>query len=619
MMLPPVFPCASSSRARWVVASFFAITLAAASSPEPLTAAAPESDHPAVDALVREALTREIYGETQERADLLERAAAIAPEYGPAMWHRGYLQSQGKWISESELDQQNVGDKRLAAYQKIRSRYEQTAQDQLRLADWCRQRGLLEQERAHLNQVVQLAPNHPGARERLGFVAADGVWFLREDLQQNQAIEQRYLQDLQDWRKEIVQAVQGLRQTSQHKREAALNRLQAIDDPSAVPALEQILATESEACALQAIALIARFDDQQSTTSLAQLSMTSPWPTARRAAAEALKPRDEMSYIPTLLGAMHTPTVSRLQVFSGRGGRVHVRHAFYREGQGQGEMMVLDTTYRRIALPDGDGNETLARAAANAQLTAFQRERELARQNAINDMLNTRAAESLQIVSGQVLPPQADAWWTWWNQHNGVFVQGPKPQQTKVQQQQLVFVDQVSPQQQVANQRSQQAAIAAMNTTTRTGSDCLAAGTLIRTATGFQAVDKLQVGDLVLSQDVETGELALKPVLALTVRPLGPMLRVEMEGDAFECSEGHPFFVAGDGWVKARDLKSGMEMHGCRQPSQIFQIGSSEPAVTYNLVVADFHTYFVGEAKVLSHDNTIRAATRALTPGLSAE
>ena len=40
---------------------------------------------------------------------------------------------------------------------------------------------------------------------------------------------------------------------------------------------------------------------------------------------------------------------------------------------------------------------------------------------------------------------------------------------------------------------------------------------------------------------------------------------------------------------------------------------------TYNLVVADFHTYFVGYRKVLSHDNSMRMPTRAVVPGLRPE
>ena len=38
---------------------------------------------------------------------------------------------------------------------------------------------------------------------------------------------------------------------------------------------------------------------------------------------------------------------------------------------------------------------------------------------------------------------------------------------------------------------------------------------------------------------------------------------------------------------------------------------------TYTLVVADFHTYFVGEMKILSHDNTLHSATTITVPGQS--
>jgi hypothetical protein len=39
-------------------------------------------------------------------------------------------------------------------------------------------------------------------------------------------------------------------------------------------------------------------------------------------------------------------------------------------------------------------------------------------------------------------------------------------------------------------------------------------------------------------------------------------------------------------------------------------------ATVYNLVVADFHTYFVGQTKLLSHDVTPREPTLARVPGL---
>ena len=51
--------------------------------------------------------------------------------------------------------------------------------------------------------------------------------------------------------------------------------------------------------------------------------------------------------------------------------------------------------------------------------------------------------------------------------------------------------------------------------------------------------------------------------------------------------------------------------------SQIRDIQPGENKETYNLIVADFHTYFVGEAKILNHDNTDRAPTNSVVPGLA--
>ena len=45
--------------------------------------------------------------------------------------------------------------------------------------------------------------------------------------------------------------------------------------------------------------------------------------------------------------------------------------------------------------------------------------------------------------------------------------------------------------------------------------------------------------------------------------------------------------------------------------------GDPSPAgESYNLIVADFNSYFVGDQGILVHDNTPRAPTAALLPGL---
>ena len=57
---------------------------------------------------------------------------------------------------------------------------------------------------------------------------------------------------------------------------------------------------------------------------------------------------------------------------------------------------------------------------------------------------------------------------------------------------------------------------------------------------------------------------------------------------------------------------------GCRSSrSRPWRPSSLEARVAYNLIVADFSTYFVAERGLLVHDNTPRKPTAALLPGPS--
>ena len=90
---------------------------------------------------------------------------------------------------------------------------------------------------------------------------------------------------------------------------------------------------------------------------------------------------------------------------------------------------------------------------------------------------------------------------------------------------------------------------------------CLLAGTLVWSDAGPRPIEQIQVGDLVLSQSPETGELAYKPVVKTTVRPPVRMVKIVFGGQALQSSGGHPFWVTGKGWVFARDLEEGVPLH----------------------------------------------------------
>jgi hypothetical protein len=94
-------------------------------------------------------------------------------------------------------------------------------------------------------------------------------------------------------------------------------------------------------------------------------------------------------------------------------------------------------------------------------------------------------------------------------------------------------------------------------------------------------------------------------------------VRIEIGlNEYLETSGGHLFWVAGEGWTKSRELPSGSHLHTSRGIVTVSHVATGQTAETYNLVVADFHTYFAGESMILSHDNTVRQPTKATVPGL---
>ena len=137
------------------------------------------------------------------------------------------------------------------------------------------------------------------------------------------------------------------------------------------------------------------------------------------------------------------------------------------------------------------------------------------------------------------------------------------------------------------------------------------------TKTGQRPIEKLQIGDLVLAQNVKTGEIRYKPVLARTLRPAGPIVQVSTDDEKFLATRGHPFWVAGVGWRMTKELEDGAVLQSLAGTGRVKGVKSAADAETYNLVVADFNTYFIGSSGILAHDNTPRRPTQAVLPGIA--
>lgn len=570
--------------------------------------------------LTKEALHREIYGLKSERDRLLARAAAMDDDFAPAKWHQGLVRHRNAWIKAEDLPNLLAQQQRIADYRQVRERYPQTVQGQLELADWCAGRGLRDQERAHLTRVVTLDPDNTVARGRLGFQRMGFDWVTEEEIQEavigfrgNQAA-------LARWRPQIEDIRRDLRHRSQLRRENAVDRLLAISDPEAATAIEAVLWNESEEAAQLMVRSLGAMPAHDVSLVLARQALLSPSVRVRESTARQLQTREMDSYVPTLLAMMYTPVTSRTDIFRTGGGRLLFRHTFAREGQDRREAMVVDSAFQRVALPGGDGRQTMLEVMEDAQENAVERDLGVIRQNLRTQTMNRRIAEALNTATEQELPADPEVWWQWWNEVNEVFTEGEKPLRSVRMAEQFVRVDRAEDLMPVVEPPTRPQPIESFSPPPLRRSDCLAAGTTVWTDRGTTAIEEVQVGDLVLSQDPETGELAYKPVLRTTVRPEGPLVRVRtVKGEAFETSGGHLFWVAGDGWIRARQLESGMELHGVGDTARVSLTEDGPELETYNLIVADFHTYFVGEGKLLCHDNTVRRPTDAVVPGLLQE
>ena len=80
---------------------------------------------------------------------------------------------------------------------------------------------------------------------------------------------------------------------------------------------------------------------------------------------------------------------------------------------------------------------------------------------------------------------------------------------------------------------------------------------------------------------------------------------------------GHRFWVAGEGWRMAKFLEAGERLFGMQGLRGLLATEAAEKAVVYNLVVGDYHTYFVGTSRLLVHDINCPQPIAMALPGVA--
>lgn len=152
------------------------------------------------------------------------------------------------------------------------------------------------------------------------------------------------------------------------------------------------------------------------------------------------------------------------------------------------------------------------------------------------------------------------------------------------------------------------------------------AGTSVLMADGSQTpIEQIQVGDLVLATDPETGETSAQPVTRLIqgtgLKDLVEIESVQADGtlnSPIGATAGHPFWTERLGWATAGALKPEdvlLDRDGGEIVVTELRV-SREITSVFNLTVRATHTYYVGNTPTLVHNADECGLPRAEANGL---
>ncbi len=563
--------------------------------------AARGDDTTSISEQLRQAIQADLAGRSEERDAMIGQAFAAAPDSQLPRWLSGQIQIGDQWMSLNALQDRNKKLGWIEEYGHLRDEHANSLQGHYMLAQYCRRHGLKDRERLHWYAVLLAAPGHKEAIRSLGLRPYRGALLTADQIQWLKDTEEQWNEAKNKWEPELAEIRKSMLEGDLQERQAAIERLGAIDDLSALPFAEQALAGETEELALQLIALAGRLNDRASTYLLARYAVYADSHMVRKQAIEHLKGREWFTFLPMLMGAMASPVNVSFAATPVADGTVAVIR-FRREGPEADYEQQLRISRMPASGNAGSGRnprraanevaarDRAARVVAQAGARAYQQTID---ENRRVQFWNGRIDTVLNEVTGHETDGRAESWWQWWQEYNDLYVPDEKP--VYEMEAEILIRDRVAT------------------------CECFLPGTLVWTETGPVRIERIRVGDRVLSQNPDTGELAYKLVLQTTVRPDAATVRIGIAGEEICATNGHPLWVAGEGWKMAKNLKPGLRLHTVNGSREITHIEEGPRYEAHNLLVADFQSFFVGNAKVLVHDNSIRQPTAAIVPGVTAE
>jgi hypothetical protein len=555
-------------------------------------------------AQVRLALWCKAHGMEAERLEHLARAVLADPQNATARGLLGLVAYGGQWLSPESVSERLKSDEaltaKLAEYDAKRHQTPDTADGHWELALWCENKGLKAEAMAHLIAVTQFDPKRDEAWERLGCRLYQGRWLNSEQIAAEEA--EAAVQEEADARWEPYLAKWwGEWNCGDSRREAADRALAGMIDPRAVHAIRHVLCTDKPVDQEMAVQLLGQIDSPLSSQTLVDLVLDRRSASVVDAAVLRLKGRNRRDFMDGLIGSLQPLIPYRVEPGAqyGQLGRLVMEGGGIRRTltyQGPPASLFPGRRVGSIGY-DGFGRPLLQ--AIPQRVSPFQRAAQTARLNAelaldrdvrqlqvINrevSLLNEPITEALGQITEQPIGNDPEGWRAWWFDQVGYQYAPPT----------------------TSEYLSRKYARRLPIVTIHHGKSCFAAGTPVETWSGLRAIESLQVGDMVLSQDEATGALDYEPIVAVHANPPAITLRIGLRGETVDATIYHRFWRPGKGWAMARDLKVGDRVGTPGGELTVSAIEKGEVQRVFNLDVMKMHSFFVGRSYVLVHDNTL--------------
>lgn len=616
------------------------------------------------DECFRRAIAAEQAGDKAERDRQLAEALQADPQHKLARWYSGQVLHNGQWQSPTEIGRTVGSDPRWQEYQRRVDTADDTLAAHAELARWCRTQGLELEQKWHWIHVLRHDRANREALGALGLRIYRGSYASPEQIAAAEAGERSAKMAFKHYSDQLKSAMREAERTDGSQRSSALENISHINDPAAVPAIVEIVLADvknekrvleklgvekGEALLRQmqlaAIKALADMPENVATQSLLQVAMYASDKDVREQAARQLRHREPTSYMPQLMAALSAPIELEISVHTLPNGQITVYEDFTEKGPTATRKHSRASSFltQHVNFHTNDdfrgGSRTRISAVwsenwrdmanASAQVANTQDQVEL--ENAVREERNARIERVLELATGKELGDDPEAWWNDWKDYNELYTPEVLPvAETEEQYDYSRYIEHYT---RSSTRPAGERASGTMASTPERGRgmpsrnmtsmpaggprSCFAAGTPVWTQAGPVAIEKIQTGDFVLSQNPHTGELDYRPVLLTTTTPDNPTLQLAINDETIVTTGGHRLWEVDRGWRMARQLKPGGRLSSTSGAAELLATQKGGAMTVYNLEVGEFHTFFVGRSRVLVHDSTCPEPTINVLPGIS--